>query len=78
MLVDSVTLKLENQNNGWKGICVEHHVNGEKIMCVVCAIGCCYCYKRKAQGGDWKISLSAYWDDRKIAVTELMSTSKKI
>ena len=34
-------------------------------MCGVLAIGLQYCYIRKASGGDWKIWLSAYWDDRK-------------
>ena len=34
-------------------------------MCGVRAIGRRYCYIRKASGGDRKIWLLAYWDDRK-------------
>ena len=66
MLADSPTLKLYNEKNGWKGVCVHQNANGEKFMCVVCAIGRRYCYIRKASGGDWKIRISAYWDDSKI------------
>ena len=65
MLADSATLKLDNQNNGWKGVCVRQHANGGNFMCVVCDIGSCYCYIRKASGGSWKIWLSAYWDNSK-------------
>ena len=28
------------------------------------AIGNFYCYIREASGGDWKICISAYWDNR--------------
>eukprot|EP00956_Cyclotella_meneghiniana_P039941 scaffold183232_cov36-Cyclotella_meneghiniana.AAC.1 len=26
--VDAATLKLDNQKNGWKGVCISHHSNG--------------------------------------------------
>ena len=31
----SATLKLDNQKNGWKGVCVHHHSNGEPFNCPV-------------------------------------------
>ena len=47
-------------------------------MCGVCAIGRLYCYICKDSGGDRKILLSAYWDDRNIYVTSLMRTSDEM
>ena len=32
---DSATLKLDNQKNGWKGVCVHQESNGEQIHCPV-------------------------------------------
>ena len=65
MLADSETLKLDNQKSGCKVFFIHQHSNGEKFRCGVCAIGCRYCYIRKASGGDWKIWLSTYWDNSK-------------
>ena len=42
MLADSATLKLDNQKNGRKGVCVHQHANGI-FLCGVCIIGRCYC-----------------------------------
>jgi hypothetical protein len=36
---DSATLKLENQKNGWKGVCVHQEANGEREACPVRALG---------------------------------------
>ena len=66
MLADSATLKLDNQKNGWKVVCVHQHANGRKFVCIVRAIGCRYCYIRQASDGDCKIWLSEYWDNSKI------------
>jgi hypothetical protein len=35
----SATLKLDNQKNGWKGVCVHQEVNGDPILCPVRALG---------------------------------------
>ncbi len=35
---DSTTLKVDNQKNGWKGVCVHQEVNGEAINCPVQAL----------------------------------------
>ena len=34
----SATLKLDNQKNGWKGVCVHHHANGQLYKCPVRAL----------------------------------------
>ena len=36
---DSATLKLENQKNGWKGVCIHQETNGDPILCPVRALG---------------------------------------
>jgi hypothetical protein len=36
---DSATLKLDNQKNGWKGVCVHHHTNGHWYHCPIRALG---------------------------------------
>ena len=35
---DSATLKLDNRKNGWKGVCVHQHANGERVHCPVKAL----------------------------------------
>jgi hypothetical protein len=37
--VDGATLKLDNQKNGWKGVCVYHETNGNSLNCPVRALG---------------------------------------
>ena len=78
MHANIATLKLNNQKNGWKGVCVHQHANREKIMCGVHAIGHCYCYIHEASGGDWKIWPSAYWNKIKNSVISLMNKSVKM
>lgn len=39
MSADSATLKLDNQKNGWKGVCINHHANGDCYLCPVRALG---------------------------------------
>jgi hypothetical protein len=38
MSADSATLKLDNQKNGWKGVCVHQEANGESFNCPVHAL----------------------------------------
>ncbi len=38
LTADSATLKLDNQKNGWKGICVHQEANGEPFYCPVRAL----------------------------------------
>jgi hypothetical protein len=36
---DGVTMKLDNQKNGWKGICIYQKDNGDDYLCPVKALG---------------------------------------
>ncbi len=36
---DSATLKLDNQKNGWKNVCVNQHHNGDELYSPVRALG---------------------------------------
>jgi hypothetical protein len=47
MMADSVTLKLDNQKNGWKGVCVHQEANGEWFKCPVRALAHCILHLRK-------------------------------
>lgn len=65
MAAASATLKLDNQKNGWKGVCVNQEANGEEIHCGVRAIGRRYCSIRKLANNNMKTNLSAYWENNK-------------
>ena len=39
LAADGATLKLDNQKNGWKGVCVHHESNGHPVHCPVRALG---------------------------------------
>lgn len=39
LMADSTTLKLDNQKNGWKGVCVHQEHNGDSKHCPVRALG---------------------------------------
>ena len=58
------TLKLDNQKNGWKGVCINHEHNGDNIYCAVRALGRRYIHVRE-NTGDQSTLLSAYWQDGK-------------
>jgi hypothetical protein len=36
---DGATMKLDNQKNGWKGVCIYHEANGKEFLCPVWALG---------------------------------------
>jgi hypothetical protein len=60
MTADGATMKLDNQKNGWKGVCVYQEANGEGYNCPVRALGRRYRHVR-AKGGVGTTFLSAYW-----------------
>ena len=62
MSADSATLKLDNQKNGWKGVCIHQHANGDCYLCPVRALGRRILHIRR-NGGDDKTYLSAYWEN---------------
>jgi hypothetical protein len=57
--VDSATLKLENQKNGWNGVCINHEWNGDAIFDPVQALGRRYTHIREHIGNEWNMFLSA-------------------
>ena len=44
---DSATLKLDNQKNGWKGVCIHQEANGNHYLCPVRALGRRYTHVRQ-------------------------------
>jgi hypothetical protein len=59
---DEATLKLDNQKNGWKGVCVYHETNGDLLNCPVRALSRRYPHLHKHQA-DSKTFLSAYFEE---------------
>ncbi len=59
---ESATLKLNNQKNGWKGVCVHQGANGEAFNCPVKALDCRVIHIRE-NGGDHKALLSTFYLD---------------
>ena len=54
MTADSATLKLENQKNGWHGVCINHHHNGDEVFSPVRALGRRVLHLREYGGDDWQ------------------------
>jgi hypothetical protein len=63
MTAESTTLKLDNQKNGWKGVCVHQEANGEAFNCPVKALARQVIHLRK-NGRYNKALLSAFYLDR--------------
>ncbi len=47
---NGATMKLDNQKNGWKGICVYQEANGDPVSCPVRALGRRYTHLQKHGG----------------------------
>jgi hypothetical protein len=76
---NGATLKLDNQKNGWKGICVFHESNGDEWHCPVRALARQYLHLCD-MGTVAKTFLSAYYDDksqRRDVTNEDVSTTLK-
>jgi hypothetical protein len=56
----SVTLKLDNQKNGWKGVCIHQEGNGDLYHCPVRALGRRFVHIRE-NTSDSSTFLSAYF-----------------
>ena len=56
----SATMKLDNQKNGWKGVCIHQESNGNKFTCPVKALA-----RRinhiKSHTSDQKVAISAFY-----------------
>ena len=57
---DGATLKLDNQKNGWKGVCVHQEHNGDSLCCPVRALGRRYVHIR-GHTADTSTFLSAFF-----------------
>jgi hypothetical protein len=57
---DGATLKLDNQKNGYKGVCIYQEANGDDIHCPVRALGRRFIHIRK-HNGHAKTFICAYW-----------------
>jgi hypothetical protein len=62
MTAESTTLNLDNQKNGWKGVCVHQEANGKAFNCLVRALARQVVHLRE-NGGDTKALLSAFYVD---------------
>jgi hypothetical protein len=60
MTADSGTLKLDNQKNGWKGMCVHQEANGERFNCPVRVLAHCVLHLRN-NGATGKTLLSLFF-----------------
>ncbi len=61
MTAHSATLKLDNQKNGWRGVCIHQEANGEPVVCPVRALGRQYITLRDNSRNP-KLTLSAYYE----------------
>jgi hypothetical protein len=60
LTADSAALKLNNQKNGWKGVCVHQEANGEPFNCPVRALTCRTLHLRDHNASS-KMLLSAFF-----------------
>ncbi len=65
MLADGATLKLDNQKNGWKGVCIYQQTMGNPLHCPVRALGC-RCANLHEHHATGKTFKCAYWMDDRI------------
>jgi hypothetical protein len=56
---DSATLKLENQKNGWHGMCFNHEWNVDNIFDMVRTLARWYFHIQQHMGDNWETFLSA-------------------
>jgi hypothetical protein len=75
---DGATLKLDNQKNGWKGVCIYQEANGNVYLCPVQALSQRFLHLRN-HGGTVKTLLSSYWsrDTRADVTAEHISRTLK-
>jgi hypothetical protein len=62
LIADGATLKLDNQKNGHKGVCVYQQTTGDPIHCTVRALGRRYQHLREHEANN-KTFICAYWID---------------
>ena len=57
---EGVCLKLDNQKNGWKGVCVYHQHNGDPLRCPIRALAWRVTHMHSNNTGPWEY-LSSYY-----------------
>jgi len=62
MAAHSATMKLGNQKNGWKNVCIHHEATGDDYFCPIRALGRRFIHVR-ANFHSADTYLSAYWVD---------------
>ena len=63
-------MKLENQKNGWKGVCIHQEATGKAITCPVLALAKQYIHIRE-NTNDFSTPLAAYFvDDERYYLTD--------
>jgi hypothetical protein len=66
MSADSSTLKIDNQKNGWHGVCINHEHNGDEIFSPVRGLGRRYLHLRHHGGPNYQsLPLSTVFQDGK-------------
>ena len=75
---DGETLRIENQKNGWKNVCVYQEHNDNEYYSPVPALSCRYLHIH-SHSADQKTPLSAYWENgqRNNVKAENISKSRK-
>jgi hypothetical protein len=75
---EGATMKLDNQKNGWKGVCVYQKTNGDPIFCPVRALGRQYLHLWANRATE-KTIISAYYHEGKLfyVTSDHVSTALK-
>lgn len=73
----SATLRLENQKNGWKGVCIHQEHNGEHYHCPVRALGRRFVHVRR-HTSDTTTCLSTFFERLPTGVCQADVTDKDI
>ncbi len=66
---DGATMKLDNQKNGWKGVCVYQEANGDPLNCPVRALGRQYLHHHKNGATKTTIIWAYFKEGRRYDVT---------
>jgi hypothetical protein len=69
MTAESATLKLDNQKNNWKGVCVHKEANGEEFNCLVKALARRVIHVWENEGDHKTLLSTFYLDGRRYNVT---------
>ena len=66
---DGATMKLDNQKNGWKGVCVYQQANGDPVNCPERALSRRYVHLRSHEATNRTIISAYYYGGKRFDVT---------